>query len=110
MRHVFPWGEEVHGRRFPRGAEYRKRWEVVQAARALSAAGVLRPDAEVLGVGAGNEPTLFWLTNHAKRVFRSEEHTAELQSLLRLSYAVFCLKQKLSNTHGTQHIAHTQRD
>src|SRR3546814_1553353 len=30
---------------------------------------------------------------------RSEEHTSELQSLLRLSYAVFCLKKKKNNTH-----------
>src|SRR3546814_2325371 len=30
----------------------------------------------------------------ASRVFRSEEHTSELQSLMRISYAVFCLKKK----------------
>src|SRR3546814_9749531 len=30
-------------------------------------------------------------------IFRSEEHTSELQSLMRISYAVFCLKKK--NTH-----------
>src|SRR3546814_5561263 len=29
--------------------------------------------------------------------FRSEEHTSELQSLMRISYAVFCLKKKNSN-------------
>src|SRR3546814_5225159 len=29
---------------------------------------------------------------------RSEEHTSELQSLMRLSYAVFCLKKKQKNT------------
>src|SRR3546814_9704142 len=29
--------------------------------------------------------------------WRSEEHTSELQSLMRISYAVFCLKQKKSN-------------
>src|SRR3546814_4330234 len=29
---------------------------------------------------------------------RSEEHTSELQSLMRISYAVFCLKQKHTNT------------
>src|SRR3546814_3889402 len=29
---------------------------------------------------------------------RSEEHTSELQSLMRISYAVFCLKKKISNT------------
>src|SRR3546814_5640642 len=30
---------------------------------------------------------------------RSEEHTSELQSLMRISYAVFCLKKKKSKTH-----------
>src|SRR3546814_3301008 len=31
---------------------------------------------------------------------RSEEHTSELQSLMRISYAVFCLKKKKIHTHG----------
>src|SRR3546814_5573276 len=31
-----------------------------------------------------------------ERVERSEEHTSELQSLMRSSYAVFCLKKKLN--------------
>src|SRR3546814_10706392 len=31
----------------------------------------------------------------AQRLFRSEEHTSELQSLMRISYAVFCLKKKI---------------
>src|SRR3546814_2249525 len=30
---------------------------------------------------------------------RSEEHTSELQSLMRISYAVFCLKQNIQRTH-----------
>src|SRR3546814_2632569 len=30
---------------------------------------------------------------------RSEEHTSELQSLMRISYAVFCLKNKRNNTN-----------
>src|SRR3546814_6534570 len=34
--------------------------------------------------------------------FRSEEHTSELQSLMRISYAVFCLKKKKNKT-----ISHT---
>src|SRR3546814_1038871 len=37
--------------------------------------------------------------------FRSEEHTSELQSLMRSSYAVFCLKKKrkrTSNEHKTE--------
>src|SRR3546814_4972786 len=32
---------------------------------------------------------------------RSEEHTSELQSLMRISYAVFCLKKKKQQTHTT---------
>src|SRR3546814_10645115 len=31
--------------------------------------------------------------------WRSEEHTSELQSLMRISYAVFCLKKKKTNKH-----------
>src|SRR3546814_5315345 len=31
---------------------------------------------------------------------RSEEHTSELQSLMRISYAVFCLKKKKKHEHG----------
>src|SRR3546814_6699357 len=34
---------------------------------------------------------------------RSEEHTSELQSLMRISYAVFCLKKKKKNTTLTHH-------
>src|SRR3546814_9254792 len=40
------------------------------------------------------------------RSARSEEHTSELQSLMRISYAVFCLKKKknTNNKPSTQHI------
>src|SRR3546814_8326599 len=33
---------------------------------------------------------------------RSEEHTSELQSLMRISYAVFCLKKKTTHIHTTK--------
>src|SRR3546814_7264919 len=36
-----------------------------------------------------------------RRARRSEEHTSELQSLMRISYAVFCLKKKKTNTYKT---------
>src|SRR3546814_9964231 len=40
-----------------------------------------------------------------ERGFRSEEHTSELQSLIRISYAVFCLqKKKNTQPDSTQHI------
>src|SRR3546814_2621469 len=35
---------------------------------------------------------------------RSEEHTSELQSLMRISYAVFCLKKKQYKMKHTTHI------
>src|SRR3546814_2650113 len=36
---------------------------------------------------------------------RSEEHTSELQSLMRISYAVFCLKKKITNNHEYNNIS-----
>src|SRR3546814_2629485 len=40
---------------------------------------------------------------YGRRHIRSEEHTSELQSLMRISYAVFCLKKKKTNdTTSTQ--------
>src|SRR3546814_3876269 len=40
---------------------------------------------------------------------RSEEHTSELQSLMRISYAVFCLKQKNKPQSTPQNINHTKK-
>src|SRR3546814_3430437 len=34
------------------------------------------------------------------RPYKSEEHTSELQSLMRISYAVFCLKKKTTNINN----------
>src|SRR3546814_1490524 len=36
---------------------------------------------------------------HGSDGIRSEEHTSELQSLMRISYAVFCLKKKMVKKH-----------
>src|SRR3546814_1859385 len=41
---------------------------------------------------------------HKDKFERSEEHTSELQSLMRISYAVFCLKKKKQNRQHTKHI------
>src|SRR3546814_10319538 len=38
---------------------------------------------------------------HSRPKQRSEEHTSELQSLMRISYAVFCLKKKNNNYKRT---------
>src|SRR3546814_1275499 len=45
---------------------------------------------------------------------RSEEHTSELQSLMRISYAVFCLKKKINKKNNSIYVTytrlHTQND
>src|SRR3546814_1998205 len=41
------------------------------------------------------------------RYLRSEEHTSELQSLMRISYAVFCLKKKNNTNNKTAKIVNT---
>src|SRR3546814_3470586 len=43
-------------------------------------------------------------TPTCSRVLRSEEHTSELQSLMRTSYAVFCLKKKKHDFSTCDHI------
>src|SRR3546814_6547369 len=50
---------------------------------------------------------------HGKSIFgfamanRSEEHTSELQSLMRISYAVFCLKKKNTKNYNITNNKHT---
>src|SRR3546814_7224044 len=57
----------------------------------------LGPALEQFGNGAKG---INW---EAKReIERSEEHTSELQSLMRISYAVFCLKKKKKKKHNNK--------
>src|SRR3546814_1817313 len=58
--------------------------------------------ARVVGIGAETVRTPHVLLGAG----RSEEHTSELQSLMRISYAVFCLKKKkhLQHTHTQSHL------
>src|SRR3546814_1576104 len=44
--------------------------------------------------GRGARDLREWIAREAEAATRSEEHTSELQSLMRISYAVFCLKKK----------------
>src|SRR3546814_8280794 len=58
--------------------------------------------------------TILWSSFQAHsvrwRFHRSEEHTSELQSLMRISYAVFCLKKKKQENTQTYHITqHSQQ-
>src|SRR3546814_8234612 len=66
---------------------------------------LFRSASEVLAAIAdalehGDSPARADTLLQALRARRSEEHTSELQSLMRISYAVFCLKKKkLANNH-----------
>src|SRR3546814_7374410 len=58
-----------------------------------------RTDTKDAGLmGPTQDRRLGWLHQPS---FRSEEHTSELQSLMRISYAVFCLKKKTENNKHT---------
>src|SRR3546814_9572308 len=50
--------------------------------------------AELLGIEGNGAAVYFGAFSKMIKRERSEEHTSELQSLMRISYAVFCLKKK----------------
>src|SRR3546814_2423292 len=56
------------------------------------------------GYGGALPPKTPNLTAMGKAGLRSEEHTSELQSLMRISYAVFCLKTKTNAKNMTKYI------
>src|SRR3546814_2274539 len=54
----------------------------------------------VIGCDAGTTDGGPYYLGSGETAFRSEEHTSELQSLMRISYAVFCLKKKNNTIHN----------
>src|SRR3546814_6279114 len=60
------------------------------------------PEYKVYGSACDNHASLRDI--HAGSVERSEEHTSELQSLMRISYAVFCLTKKQTSSKRQSHI------
>src|SRR3546814_4460865 len=62
------------------------------------AVGALVAPAAGVGVGGARD--------HALSEGRSEEHTSELQSLMRVSYAVFCLQKKTQSRNNEQKTPH----
>src|SRR3546814_6785033 len=71
----------------PRGAVFHRDMVAVLAA-IVEAEARVADTGDIAGPLVVNAPTSFG------RLHRSEEHTSELQSLMRISYAVFCLKKK----------------
>src|SRR3546814_9475923 len=101
MTHSFPTRRSSD---LPRGAEVLRSGD-----RGLHAAPPTGTGAGWVGIGfiaIGGRPTTFAASSGATPAStsvlnavvldarRSEEHTSELQSLMRISYAVFCLKKK----------------
>src|SRR3546814_9312869 len=70
-----------------------------RSGRRLSPATPLRPGTARALPAAGRR----------RGTLRSEEHTSELQSLMRISYAVFCLKKKKQNNLDTKHTCRITR-
>src|SRR3546814_8377276 len=85
----------------PAGAvrQVHRRLEIVDASRVLAAQARRRRDAD------GKRQRTRCRRGGLRRTFRSDEHTSELQSLMRISYAVFCLKkkQKPTSANNTHH-------
>src|SRR3546814_9591874 len=72
------------------------------APAAAARAAAVRPALRSLGMITAETPTASAVRRHAPRLCgsctRSEEHTSELQSLMRTSYAVFRVKKKKNTT------------
>src|SRR3546814_4676910 len=82
---------------FPYTTVVRSAW--ARLARPGSPDGRARPTTTTCGPSRSLCPT--HATDAQARLQRSEEHTSELQSLMRISYAVFCLKKKKYCTRRT---------
>ena len=61
-----------HHENYPAGNEVAKVWEISQAVRGLRDFGALNPTSQIMGVAAGHEHTVFYLTNHVARVFATD--------------------------------------
>jgi len=72
IREIFPLEAASGGPSFPVGYEDRKHWVIAMAVRAFRDFGVLRRDATILGVGAGTERTLFYLTEKVGMVIATD--------------------------------------
>src|SRR3546814_4803853 len=74
------------------GSRVGEREAVAGAARDLFVIGMQEQRVEVVGAPRAQ-------ARGGVNLDRSEEHTSELQSLMRISYAVFCLKKKKKRKH-----------
>src|SRR3546814_5854139 len=95
---------EIFARRQPFGRKYSIRVEVVQIVgvgiileqRVTVGPFVVGPQS-LTGAQRADEQLGFEFVRSQQIDIRSEEHTSELQSLMHISYAVFCLQKKKKN-------------
>src|SRR3546814_1409866 len=79
-----------------------------EAAPRAILADPLRIIARKIEIGVG-PPIAVGAVRCDQRHLRSEEHTSELQSLMRISYAVFCLKKKKNTQTANLHTTTTTK-
>lgn len=72
IREVYPHEKRRFGTQFPIGFEDRRQWEIAMTIRTLADHQALHDRSKILGVGVGNEPTIFYLTNHVAQVFATD--------------------------------------
>src|SRR3546814_5202088 len=85
------WWSRIEGWRARRSLDFRQSGEEILPQRAIAA---------LYEATKGRNPII--TTEVGQHQMRSEEHTSELQSLMRISYAVFCLKKKTKSTNTTE--------
>src|SRR3546814_1996689 len=91
---------------FPYTTLFRSDGDRVELDRAFQDVGV-----RIFFVGNdGIGMTAHLLAEVAVQIERSEEHTSELQSLMRISYAVFCLKKKKHSKQMQTRLDHRTKD
>src|SRR3546814_7512428 len=71
-------------------------------AEPATAGQLVGADGEETPVARGDQPLVGRLRMRGEQQLRSEEHTSELQSLMRISYAVFCLETTTKPTTYVQ--------
>src|SRR3546814_8329787 len=82
---------------------------ISQFSAAIQPVGRMSDRNSTLSSSTPSGTTIGPTSEKGTRTYRSEEHTSELQSLMRISYAVFCLKKKTTH-HTTNHSKmHTQQ-
>src|SRR3546814_10756998 len=97
---LHPIKEELHMMKSAINVSQVERWTSALGGAALTAVGLKRRTVGGAALAAGGGALIArGLTGYC----RSEEHTSELQSLMRNSYAVFCLKKTKNTRSNTTH-------